>query len=128
MRRISQQFTAYLLLATFAPVMLLGGGLHLLPGFDHCHGHAEVAAPCGHVCGNDTEHAPLHDGTAIDGVDSENCAVCTFLLLCQSNTLPVLPQIEFNTADDFVSLPAAFDVLQIILSTHSRAPPVLSLV
>ncbi|MDR1383272.1 MAG: hypothetical protein LBJ67_05410 [Planctomycetaceae bacterium] len=113
--------------------MLLSEGLHILPGFDHYHscGQSVVSHehPSEHQHGNNTGQNSLDDGIAVENdTNGENCPICEFVSLCQSGVLPHLPHIEFNVADDFVSPPVAFCILQLIFSVQSRAPPVFSLV
>ncbi|MDR0520367.1 MAG: hypothetical protein LBH00_00790 [Planctomycetaceae bacterium] len=134
MARSIRQITAYLLLTTFAPAMLLSEGLHLLPGFGcyHCCSSVQTGSDLtGTGCGH--PHNAYTDGNtggspsglpAVQSASGENCPVCEFVSLCQSHALPEVPAWTLNAAGKFVPLPESFDILRQILSARSRAPPV----
>ncbi|MDR1958323.1 MAG: hypothetical protein LBQ54_04665 [Planctomycetaceae bacterium] len=137
-----RKIVACILLAAFGPVGILSEGLHVLPGFVHCHkfyGPKFHGSPsfshsaCSHV-GNDlTGTSSAEKGLAEKGLSECSsssdgggfCPICNFCSMFQSPvSLPFTVQETVMVSQRAILLSVPFLSESVFLS-HARAPPIV---
>lgn len=127
----SGRWLAAVLLAAYAPIALLGYGLHSVLRCDHCGD--EAAAAAGHdccCCHHHADHAAV--ARAADGAKvsryagAHDCAICQFLAQAQS---PAVAYVAPENSAPLAPMPALGRPLVLAVACEAplaRGPPALA--
>lgn len=130
----SGRWVAALLLAAYAPIALLGYGLHSVLSCDHCGNGSEIAAADKHdccCCHQHADHAPavVRSTNCVQmscDPGAHDCTICQFLAQAQSPAVACeAPKASAPLASLLVvGRPLLFAV---VCDTHfARGPPALA--